>query len=149
MKTVYGLFQNFETAQQVVKALGQANFSQEDIYLISQNRNGDFSRYPEVVNKGEQMSVVSIDSGIVGGLPGALQNLGIPREQSEMYADSLYRGFDLVLVHTQDDRADEAAAIMNRFKPVETNQPNGALRPEAETKPEEDKNRPQPHNYEQ
>ncbi len=56
--------------------------------------------------------------GATGGVIGALVDAGIPEEQANQYAEGVRRGGTLVTVRAGDDRAEQAADIMNRFDPI-------------------------------
>jgi uncharacterized protein (TIGR02271 family) len=56
-----------------------------------------------------------------GGLLGALVNAGIPEEHAGYYAEGVRRGGTLVTVQTDDDMAQTAVDILNRFGPVDVN----------------------------
>lgn len=53
----------------------------------------------------------------VGTLLGALVGLGVPREEAEYYAEGVRRGGTLVAVKTSDDRANNAAEILESHNP--------------------------------
>ncbi len=54
-----------------------------------------------------------------GGIVGALVGLGIPEEEANYYAEGVRRGGTLVVVRTEDQMADRAADILDRFNPVD------------------------------
>jgi hypothetical protein len=56
---------------------------------------------------------------VAGGLIGMLVDLGIPEEHANVYAEGLRRGGTLLVARTEDQRASQAADIMNRFGPVD------------------------------
>ncbi len=56
---------------------------------------------------------------IAGGLIGGLVDIGIPEEHANYYAEGVRRGGSLVMVRTQDQDAEKARQIMNRFNPVD------------------------------
>ncbi len=56
--------------------------------------------------------------GATGGVIGALVDAGVPEEQAHQYAEGIRRGGTLVTLRTSDDRAEQAADIMNRFDPI-------------------------------
>lgn len=56
---------------------------------------------------------------VLGGLVGALADLGIDEETAGYYAEGVQRGGVLVAVSTTDARADEAAAILETYRPVD------------------------------
>ena len=49
---------------------------------------------------------------VAGGLIGALVSLGISEEDAALYAEGVRRGHVLVAVQTEDDRADDAFAVL-------------------------------------
>ena len=54
-----------------------------------------------------------------GGVLGMLIDMGIPEDQANVYAEGLRRGGTLLVVRTEDDRADQAADVMNVFHPLD------------------------------
>jgi hypothetical protein len=56
--------------------------------------------------------------GITGGLLGALMDVGIPEESAHHYAEGVRRGGSLVTLKTTDQRAEQAAKILNRYDPI-------------------------------
>ena len=54
-----------------------------------------------------------------GGLLGLLIDLGIPEDQAKVYAEGLRKGGTLLVVRAEDDRADQAADVMNVFHPLD------------------------------
>jgi stress response protein YsnF len=54
-----------------------------------------------------------------GGLIGALVEAGIPDEEAEMYAEGVRRGGTLVVLDAADERAGEAADILEEHDPVD------------------------------
>ncbi len=63
--------------------------------------------------------------GATGGIIGALVDSGIPKEQANVYAEGIRRGGTLVTVRADDNRAEQAADIMNRFDPINIDQRTG------------------------
>lgn len=57
--------------------------------------------------------------GVAGGLLGALEDAGIPEDEAHRYAEGVRRGGTLLLVNAGDDRADEAAAILDRHQALD------------------------------
>lgn len=176
MKTVVGLYDRFEDAQQAVQALHDSGFSKEDISLIARDATGEFSRHLEGTQEGETRDVsegaatgagigavlgglgglllglgalaipgigpviaagpiVSTLAGagigaVAGGLVGSLVDLGIPEEHAEYYSEGVRRGGTLLVVRSNDERADMVADIMNRFAPVDVEERAGMWRKE-------------------
>jgi hypothetical protein len=51
---------------------------------------------------------------VAGGLIGSLTDLGVERDEAELYAESVRRGGSLVTIRADETRADEAAAILRK-----------------------------------
>jgi uncharacterized membrane protein len=54
-----------------------------------------------------------------GGVIGALGELGVPEDEAHYYAEGVRRGGALVVVHTDDDRAERAVNVMSRLDPID------------------------------
>jgi len=76
------------------------------------------------------MAGIGAASGAVtGGIVAGLVDFGIPEEHAETYAEGVRRGGTLVSVHiTQDEWADRAQSVLNRFNPVDINERSGEWR---------------------
>jgi stress response protein YsnF len=62
-----------------------------------------------------------------------LNNLGVPRDEAEAYAEGTRRGGSLVLVRTDDSHADQAASIMEQHQVVDYESRSSAWRAEGWT----------------
>jgi uncharacterized membrane protein len=56
---------------------------------------------------------------LVGGLIGALTDYGISEQDAHVYSEAVRRGSSLVTVKTDEARAAQAEAVLNRHKPVD------------------------------
>ena len=56
---------------------------------------------------------------LAGSVLGTLAGLGVPKDQTDAYAEGIRRGGSLVVVQTSDDRVDLAKEILNRHNPVD------------------------------
>jgi hypothetical protein len=164
MKTVVGLYEHIDDAYQAVDALKNAEFTRDDISVVSRDQNNEYSRYLDKSgDKGEHMGgsagtgagigavlggiggfLLSIGAlaipgvgpiiaagpilatltgagmgAVAGGVVGALVGLGIPEEDATTFAEGVKNGGTLVVVHCQDNLADEAARIMDQYNPVD------------------------------
>ena len=91
-KTVIGLFNDVSEAQQVVHALENDGFRHQDIRTLTTQEG------PSV---------------------GTLTAHGVPEPEAQLYAEGLRRGGALVLVDGAEERADRAAALMERYPAVD------------------------------
>ncbi len=58
-----------------------------------------------------------------GGIVAGLVDFGVPEEHAQTYAEGVRRGGTLVTVHVnQDEWADRAQAILNRYTPIDIDQ---------------------------
>jgi hypothetical protein len=60
-----------------------------------------------------------LTGGSNGGLVGGLVELGIPREEAEIYAEGVRRGATLILVQSDENQLNEARALMGRHHPID------------------------------
>jgi hypothetical protein len=65
---------------------------------------------------------------VVGGVIGALTNLGIPPDTAGYYAEGIRRGGTLIAVRTEDYMSDRAVEVMNRHQPVNLKEQAGVWR---------------------
>ncbi len=60
---------------------------------------------------------------VTGGIVAGLVDFGVPEEHAERYAEGVRRGGTLVTVHiTQDEWAERAQSVLNRYSPVDLNE---------------------------
>ncbi len=73
------------------------------------------------------MAGIGAASGAVtGGVVAGLVDFGVPEEHATRYAEGIRRGGTLVTVHLeQDEWADRAQSVMNRFNPVDIDERSG------------------------
>lgn len=63
---------------------------------------------------------------VTGGVVAGLVDFGVPEEHALRYAEGVRRGGALLTVHLQQDEwADRAQTVMNRFNPVDIDQRSG------------------------
>jgi hypothetical protein len=65
---------------------------------------------------------------VAGGLLGALVDLGIPKEEAEVYVEGVRRGYILVTLRTSDEDADTAASVMRANGAVDVKERAAAWR---------------------
>jgi uncharacterized protein (TIGR02271 family) len=98
-KTVIGLFNDPRQAQHIIHALVDDGFRREDIRTLTR---------PE------------------GASVGTLSADGVPEAEAQDYAEGLRRGGVVVLVDAADERADRAAAMMERDPAMDLEARTGA-----------------------
>jgi hypothetical protein len=76
------------------------------------------------------MAGIGAASGAVtGGIVAGLVDFGVPEEHAESYAEGVRRGGTLVTVHMiQDEWADRAQSVLNRFNPIDLEERAGEWR---------------------
>jgi hypothetical protein len=76
------------------------------------------------------MAGIGAASGAVtGGVVAGLVDFGVPEEHAASYAEGIRRGGTLVSAHVaQDEWADRAQSVMNRFNPVDVDERSGEWR---------------------
>jgi len=76
------------------------------------------------------MAGIGAASGAVtGGIVAGLVDFGIPEEHAETYAEGVRRGGTLVSVHVeQNEWADRAQSVLNRYNPIDVNERSGEWR---------------------
>lgn len=76
------------------------------------------------------MAGIGAASGAVtGGVVAGLVDFGVPEEHATRYAEGIRRGGTLVTVHLdQDEWADRAQSVLNRYNPVDIDERSGEWR---------------------
>lgn len=78
MKTIVGLYDNFETAQRVVQDLVDAGFARENISVVANDVSGEYGRYYVDRDVAYETDDVSAGEGAgFGAVVGALVGLGV------------------------------------------------------------------------
>ena len=57
--------------------------------------------------------------GAVGGLVGALTEAGVPEEEAHIYSEGVRRGGTLLSIRTDDARAPQVQAALDRYRPTD------------------------------
>ncbi len=76
------------------------------------------------------MAGIGAASGaLTGGIVAGLVDFGIPEEHAQTYAEGVRRGGTLVSVHIeQNEWADRAQSVLNRYNPIDINERSGEWR---------------------
>lgn len=109
-KIAVALYDDDAVAQEIVDELLGAGIPRSDISTTSNATSQSTSG--ELASSTAEGPLGDLASG--RNLFEKLNDLGIPRDEAEAYAEGTRRGGSLVLVRTDDAHADEAAAIMER-----------------------------------
>ncbi len=118
-KLAIGMFDAVTTAESAVEALEELGFKPEEVELVSSRE--DFEAGPPLgpLDASRSESSLGTGAGVAhatfhAGLIRALSAMGMAQHEAEDYAEGVRRGAALVLVKTNDDRADDAAELMDR-----------------------------------
>lgn len=149
MKTIVGLFDTFQDAQETIRDLEASGFNQDRMSVVTQHQvlaeeqDGGATGAGAVIGAGfgvlAGLAAVTIPGiglvaaigpiiaggvlgAVAGGLIGSLVDAGVPAEQAEYYAEGVRRGGTLVAVATHDADAPRAVEILNRHNPVNLNE---------------------------
>ncbi len=123
-KTIVGLYDDRATAHRVVEELEDRGFGEDHLRYASHEK-GERSSYEVDVKK--------------GATPDALTGYGVPKDESEFYAEAVRRGGALVIARVHDQDAEVAADIMARHNPVRYEDRYAAYKEEGFTGYEESK----------
>jgi uncharacterized protein (TIGR02271 family) len=148
-RTVFAIFDNILTAQEVARALEQDGY--DGISLLAADPGGDVAAQarkqdaardfealtiagfgPAVVS-GPLQPLLAAMNGAQGGLVGTLSSIGLPERDARHYYERLRKGHSLVAVESPEDRIRGAEELMRRFaaRAVGTANPNREQPPEA------------------
>lgn len=97
--TVVGLYDTETTAKKAAKALKDAGFGDDRLYVEA---------------RGAHESGFTRD----GDLFGTLTEVGVPRDDAEFYAEGVRRGGSLLILEVDESKANKAAEVMNLHEPV-------------------------------
>lgn len=128
-KIAVALYDDYAPAQETVNDLLDAGIARSDISVRSNAAAGGVAGSGTFGDTEGPLGRVA--SG--GSLFEKLTELGVPRDEAEIYAEGTRRGGSLVLVHADDRTAEEAAAIMERRRVVDYETRSAAWRSEGWT----------------
>ncbi|MGZ5398245.1 MAG: hypothetical protein ACXWEI_23160, partial [Mycobacterium sp.] len=115
-KIAVALYDDYATAQETLDELIVAGIARSDISVISHNAPAG-----GVTGTGTSSDAEGPLSRLASGesLLDKLTDLGVPRDEAEIYAEGTRRGGSLVLVRADENSAEEAASIMERRRSVD------------------------------
>jgi stress response protein YsnF/uncharacterized protein YjiS (DUF1127 family) len=128
-KIAVALYDDEAPAQETLNELLDAGIDRSDISLVSHGTAG------VAAGEGTLGSMEGPLGGVAAGgsLLEKLTDLGVPRDEAEIYAEGIRRGGSLILVRTDDARAEEAASIMEGRRAVDYETRSAAWRAEGWT----------------
>jgi stress response protein YsnF len=128
-KIAVALYDDYAPAQETLNELLDAGIARSDISLVSHATAGG------VVGESTSGDTEGPLGGAAygGSLLEKLTDLGVPRDEAEIYAEGVRRGGCVVLARTDDVRAEEAAAIMEGRRAVDYETRSAAWRAEGWT----------------
>jgi stress response protein YsnF len=128
-KIAVALYDDEAVAREVVSELRDAGVAESEISVVSHaTTQGGAGATGYSASEGPLGR-----AGLSGNLLDNLIDLGVPRDEAEVYAEGTRRGGSLVLVRANDAQADEAAAIMERRQFVDYESRSAAWRAEGWT----------------
>jgi stress response protein YsnF len=128
-KIAVALYDDYAPAQETLNELLDAGIAQSDISVVSHATAGGVAG--ESTSGDTEGPLGGVAYG--GSLLEQLTDLGVPRDEAEIYAEGVRRGGSLILVRTDDVRAEEAAAIMEGRRAVDYETRSAAWRAEGWT----------------
>jgi len=117
MKTVVGLYDDINTANQVVQELDSYGIDRNEINVVAGNREGSYTSETngDNWNSGQTSAMGNATSGLLSTLTEA----GVPDEEARYYVEGVNHGGNLVSVRVDDDEPENVVAIMNRYNPID------------------------------
>ncbi len=107
-KTVVGFFESTEKAQSVKQALGNSGFGSQNITVVANEATGN--------GGGHARSTTESDSSIGEQISSFFRSLtGGETEDERLYADGVRRGGAVLAVTVPDERAEQAADVLERY----------------------------------
>jgi stress response protein YsnF len=128
-KIAVALYDDDKFAQEIVDELISAGIARGDISTTSNATMSSDAGGGVSSTAGGPLS----DRASGGNLFEKLNDLGVPRDEAEAYAEGTRRGGSLVLVRTDDTHADQAASIMEQRQFVDYESRSQAWRAEGWT----------------
>jgi hypothetical protein len=109
--TAIGLFDGFSEAQRIIHTLVAQGIRSEDITIIANSEETSVSDVLVAAAWG-----VNVDVGPASrGEPAALMALGVPTDETQLYAMVIDGGGALVSVVAADHQVDQALELMGRY----------------------------------
>jgi stress response protein YsnF len=128
-KIAVALYDDYAPAQETLNELLDAGIARSDISVVSHAMAAGLG------GEGTSGDTEGPLGGVAygGSLLEKLTDLGVPRDEAEIYAEGIRRGGSVVLVRTDDASAEEAASIMEGRRAVDYETRSAAWRAEGWT----------------
>jgi stress response protein YsnF len=124
-KIAVALYDDYAPAQETLNELLDAGIARSDISVTSHASHAMAGGGAGAGTSGQVGTSDNTEGplgevvGYGGSLLEKLTDLGVPRDEAEIYAEGVRRGGSLVLVRADDARAEEAASIMEGRRAVD------------------------------
>lgn len=112
-----GIFDDYTQAQSVVQELTRMGVSQTDVSIVRNDETQGYTSYG-----GANSRDYSTGTGIGDRIAGFFENLfggDVDETDRGLYSEAVRRGSTVVTARVEDNMADKAANIMNRFSAVD------------------------------
>ena len=133
-KIAVALYDDYAAAQETLNELIAAGIGRTDISVISHNAPANAPAggvTGTATSSGGEGPLGRLTSG--ESVLDKLTDLGVPRDEAEIYAEGTRRGSSLVLVRADENDAEEAASIMERRRGIDYETRSAAWRAEGWT----------------
>jgi Heat induced stress protein YflT domain len=124
-KTIVAFFDDFEVAKDAMNDLVRNGFQRKDISLVANNVAGQVKDMKLISGMNSMMIAGVGSSAVVGpmgvmiedGFVSALNRMGLPDNEADMYAEGVRRGGVLLAIEVVDDDDKRGSQIINHHHP--------------------------------
>jgi hypothetical protein len=124
-KMIVAFFDDFEIAKEAMNDLVRNGFQRKDISLVANNVAGQVKDMKlisgmastKIGGVGSSAVVGPIGAMIEAGFVSALNRMGLPDDEADMYAEGVRRGGVLLAIEVADDADQKGVQIINQHHP--------------------------------
>jgi hypothetical protein len=124
-KTIVAFFDDFEVAKEAMNDLVRSGFQRKDISLLANHVAGQVKDMKLISGMNSMMIAGVGSSAVVGpmgamiddGFVSALNRMGLPDNEADMYAEGVRRGGVLLAIEVADDADKKGVQIINQHHP--------------------------------
>lgn len=125
MKTIIAFFDDFEVAKEAMNDLVRNGFQRKDISLVANNIAGQVKDM-KLISGMDSMMIAGVGTSAVVGPMGAmieddfvsaLNRMGLPGNEADVYAEGVRRGGVLLAIEVADDEDRKSVQIINQHHP--------------------------------